>query len=192
MYSIGGLDTFSSIPTIVYHDSKSTVPFPTRKENRTQFTTEDTLRAVKELRYIQSIESIQDSMYENNKALVKLLDKLGDKLENVVDVVEDLQRETVFKKWELEKDQTVEIETFQEITTKIEIEIEGTGETITKMKVEMTAEIEIDIEIDLTQEMKEIGERIIEDLEKVKDTLTRMNSVTTVTEQVIQHICVTN
>ena len=40
--------------------------------------------------------------------------------------------------------------------------------------------------------MKEIEERTNKELEKVKDTLTRMNSVTTVTEQVIQHIGVTN
>ena len=49
----------------------------------------------------------------------------------------------------------------------------------------MTAEIEIDIEIGLTQEMKEIEERINKDLEEVKDTLTRMNFVITMTEQVI-------
>ena len=79
--SLGGLDTFSSIPTIVHHDSKPTVSFPTRKENRTQFTTENTLRAVK--------ETIQDSRCEN---LVRLLDKMGDRLANVVDVVEDFQR----------------------------------------------------------------------------------------------------
>ena len=40
--------------------------------------------------------------------------------------------------------------------------------------------------------MEEIEERINKDLEQVKDTLTRMNSATTVTEQVIQHLCVTN
>ena len=86
-----------------------------------------------------------------------------------------------------EIDQTVEIETIQEITTRIEIKIEGTVETTTEIKVEMAAEIEIDIEIGLTQEMKKIEERISKDLEKVKDTLTIMNFVTTVTEQVIQH-----
>ena len=101
--ALGGLDTFSSIPTIVHHNSKSTVPFLTRKENRIEFTIEDTLRAVKESRYIQSTESIQDSMYENNKALVRLLDKMGDRLANVVDVVEDFQQETVFKKWRWRK-----------------------------------------------------------------------------------------
>ena len=36
--------------------------------------------------------------------------------------------------------------------------------------------------------MKEIEERTNKDLEQVKDTLTTMNFVTTVTEQVIQHI----
>ena len=40
--------------------------------------------------------------------------------------------------------------------------------------------------------MKKIEERINKDLEQVKDTLTTMNSVTTVTEQVIQHIGVIN
>ena len=40
--------------------------------------------------------------------------------------------------------------------------------------------------------MKEIEERINKDLEQVKDTLTAMNFVTTVTEQVIQHIGVIN
>ena len=70
--ALGGLDTFSSISRIVQDDSKSTVPFRAMKEKRIQFTTEDTLRAVK--------ESIHDSMYENNKTLVRLLDKIGDKL----------------------------------------------------------------------------------------------------------------
>ena len=79
--ALGGLDTFSSILTILKDDSKPTVPFPTWKENRTQFTMEDTLRAVK--------ETIQDSRYEN---LVRLLDKMGDKLANVVDAVEYFQR----------------------------------------------------------------------------------------------------
>ena len=52
---------------------------------------------------------------------------------------------------ETEKDQIVEIETIQEIITRIEIRIEGTVETTTEIKeVEMTAEREIDIEIGLT------------------------------------------
>ena len=59
--AIGGLDVFNSNPTIVQDDSKPTPSNITMKENKTQFTTEDTLRAVK--------ESIQDSMYDNNKTL---------------------------------------------------------------------------------------------------------------------------
>ena len=51
------------------------------KENRKQASTEDTLRVVK--------ESIYDSMYESSKTLVKQLDKIGDKLANVV---EDFQK----------------------------------------------------------------------------------------------------
>ena len=84
------LDTLNSIIRTAQDDSKPTVPFQAMKENRTQYTTEDTLRTVKESRYIQSIESKQDAMYKNN--LVKLLDKIGDKLANVVDVVEDYQK----------------------------------------------------------------------------------------------------
>ena len=79
--ALGGLDTFSSIPTKVHHNSKSTVSFPTRKENIMEFTAEDTLTAM--------TETIQDSRYEN---LVRLLDKMGDRLANVVDVVEAFQR----------------------------------------------------------------------------------------------------
>ena len=58
------------------------------KENRTQSSTGDTFRVVK--------ESIHDSMYESSKTLVKQLDKIGDKLTNVGDkltnVVEDFQK----------------------------------------------------------------------------------------------------
>ena len=79
--ALGGLDTFSSAPTIVDHHSKITVPLPKRKENTIEFITKDTLKAVK--------ETVQDSRYEN---LVRLLDKMGDRLANVVDVVEDFQR----------------------------------------------------------------------------------------------------
>ena len=51
----------------------------TMKENKTQFTT-DTLRAVK--------ESIQSSMYDNNRTLGRLLDEIGDRLANVVESFE--------------------------------------------------------------------------------------------------------
>ena len=74
--ALGGLDTFSSVPTIVHHNSK-----PKRKENIIEFITKDTLRTVK--------ETIEDSRYEN---LVRLFDKMGNRLANVVDVVEDFQR----------------------------------------------------------------------------------------------------
>ena len=79
--ALGGLETFSSIARPVQDDSKHTVPFMVMKDNRTQVTTEDTLRVVK--------ESIHDSMYESNKTFVKQLDKIGDKLANVV---EDFQK----------------------------------------------------------------------------------------------------
>ena len=92
------------------------------------------------------------------------------------------------------KGQTVEIETIQEITTRIEIEIEGTVETTpttSRIIVEMTVEIEIDIKIGLIQEMEKIEENS-KDLEQVKDNLANMNSVTTVIKQVIQHIGASN
>ena len=79
--TLGGLDTFSSMSRTAQNDSKPTVPFMARKENRTQLTSDDTPRAMK--------ESIQDSMYESSKALVKQLDKIGNKLANVV---EDFQK----------------------------------------------------------------------------------------------------
>ena len=79
--ALGGLDTFNSVSKTAKEDGKPTVPFMVMKENRTQLTTEDTLRVVK--------ESIHDSMYESSKALVKQLDKIGDELANVV---EDFQK----------------------------------------------------------------------------------------------------
>ena len=86
--ALGGLDTFSSIPTIVHHNSKSP-----RKENIIESTTKDTLRAVK--------ETIQDSGYEN---LVRLLDKMGDRLANVVDVVEDFERKQTSRNGDRNRD----------------------------------------------------------------------------------------
>ena len=73
--ALGGLDIFNSNPTLVQDDSKPTSSYMTMKENKTQFTT-DTLRAVK--------ESIQDSMYDNNRILGGILDEIGDRLANVV------------------------------------------------------------------------------------------------------------
>ena len=77
--ALGGLDIFNSNPTIVQDDSKLRSSNMTMKENKTQFTT-DTLRAVK--------ESIQDSMYDNNKTLGRLFDEIGDRLANVVESFE--------------------------------------------------------------------------------------------------------
>ena len=58
--ALGGLDTFNSASTSkTTDDSKPSVPFMAVKEYRPKVTTEDTLRVVK--------ESIQDSVYENNR-----------------------------------------------------------------------------------------------------------------------------
>ena len=84
--ALGGMETFGAISKPVQDESKPTVPFMVKKENRTQSSTEDTLRVVK--------ESIHDSMYESSKTLVKQLDKIGDKLANVV---EDFQKKQISK-----------------------------------------------------------------------------------------------
>ena len=79
--ALGGMETFGAISKPVQDDSKPTVPFMVMKENRTQSSTEEALRAVK--------ESIHDSMYESSKTLSKQIEKIGDKLTNVV---EDFQK----------------------------------------------------------------------------------------------------
>ena len=73
--ALGGLDTFNFISGTV-DDSKPVVPFITIKEHRKQVNTEDTIKVVK--------ESIQDSIYENSKTMMRLLDKMADRLANVV------------------------------------------------------------------------------------------------------------
>ena len=147
----------------VQDDSKPTVPFMVMKENRIQSSTENTLRVVK--------ESIQDSMYESSKTLVKQLDNIGDKLANVV---EDFQRNRTQEtaEEETEIDPTVEAETIQETTTETTtgmVEI-----TITQIEVEIaetTAEIETEAEEE-TDLILEKEEEINLDLDQVKDTLT--------------------
>ena len=57
------------------------------------------------------------------------------------------------------------------------------------MRIEVEKTVEIEIGRDPIQEMEE---ELTSDLEQVKYTLTRINSATTVTKQVIQHIVVTN
>ena len=84
--ALGRMETFGAISKPVQDDSKPSVLFMVMKENRTQTSTEDTLRVVK--------ESIHDSMYESSKTLVKQLDKIGDKLANVV---EDFQKKQILR-----------------------------------------------------------------------------------------------
>ena len=78
--ALGGLDTFNSV-SITVDDRKPIVPFMAIKEHREQVNTEDIIRVVK--------ESVQDSIYENNKIMMRQLDKIGDRIANVV---EDFQR----------------------------------------------------------------------------------------------------
>ena len=78
--ALGGLDTFNLASEMV-DDRKPVVPFMVVKEHRGQVNTEDTIKVVK--------ESIQDSIYENSKTMIRLLDKIGNRLANVV---EDFQK----------------------------------------------------------------------------------------------------
>ena len=92
-------------------------------------------------------------MYESSKTLVKQLDKIGDKLTNVV---EDFQKKHKQEVVEIETgiDLTVEIEIIQEIGTRIEVGIEEIIEIGTGIEVEIgeivetTQEIEVEVEID--------------------------------------------
>ena len=84
--ALGGLDTFNSASTSkTTDDSKPSVPFMAVKEYRPKVTTEDTLRVFK--------ESIQDSVYENNRSMLKQLDKIGVKIgDKLANVIEDFQK----------------------------------------------------------------------------------------------------
>ena len=84
--ALGGLDTFNFVSGTV-DNNKPVVPFMAVKEHRKQVNTEDTIKVVK--------ESIQDSIYEKSKTMMRLLDKIGDRLANVV---EDFQKKTIIKK----------------------------------------------------------------------------------------------
>ena len=130
----------------------------TVKEHRKQVNTEDTIKIVE--------ESIQDSIYENSKTMMRLLDKIGDRIANVV---EDFQRNNhqEIAETDTEIDPIVGIEIIQDIVTGIEVEIER----------------------DQTQERIET---INKDQVQVKDIMIEKISVTTVIEQVIQHMSVLN
>ena len=111
-------------------------------------------------------------MYESSKTLVKQLDKIGDKLANVV---EGFQRNKIqeMAEVEIEIDPTVEVETIQGTTTGMEVEI-----TTTEIEVEIVEAI-IEIEIEEEEETDLIPEKEEEInlyLDQVKDTLTEMNS----------------
>ena len=88
------------------------------KEHRKQVNTEDTIKVVK--------ESIQDSIYENNKTMMRLLDKIGDRIANVVEDFQKKQSSRNSRKRyrDTEIDPIVGIEIIQEIVTGIEVQIE--------------------------------------------------------------------
>ena len=88
---------------------------------------------------------------------------------------------------EIEIDPTVGIEMIQEIDTETKTEVE--------IGVEIEAEIEEIVETIVETEEDQTQEKVDEtnrDLVQVKDILTKRISVNTVTEQVIQHIAVSN
>ena len=110
----------------------------------------------------------------NNKTMMRQLDKIGDTMgkigDKITNVVEDFQKRINHQgiaETDTEIDPIVGIETTQEIVTGIEVEIEE----------------------DQTQERIEI---INKDQVQVKDIMIEKISVTTVIEQVIQHMSVLN
>ena len=134
--ALDGLDTFNSASTSkTTDDSKPSVPFMAVKEYRPKVTTEDTLRVV--------TESIQETVYENNRSMMKQPDKIGDKLANVV---EDFQKNNHPETAEIEIDPIVGIEMTQEIDTE------------TKTEVEIGVETEVEIEAEI-EEIAEINSR---------------------------------
>ena len=130
--ALGGMETFGAISKPVQDDSKPTVPFMVMKENRTQSSTEEALRAVK--------ESIHDSMYESSKTLSKQIDKIGDKLKNVVEDFQKKQNSRNNRGEEIEIDPTAGVETVLETTTEMVVE------TTTEIEVEIVETI-VEIEV---------------------------------------------
>ena len=128
--TLGGLDTFNSASKTL-DDSKPSVPFMAVKDYKTQVTTEDTVVT----------ESIDDSMYESRKSMIKQLDKIGDRLANVV---EDFQKKQYLEAAEIE----IEIDPIVGIEMTQEIDIE----TI----------IGVDIEVEIEAEIEEIVGTIVE------------------------------
>ena len=138
-------------------DRKPVVPFMAVKEHRKQVNTEDTIKVVK--------ESIQDSIYENSKTMMRLLDKIGDRLANVVEDFQNKQSSRNSRDTEI--DPIVGIKITQEMVTEIEVEIE---EDQTQERIKTTNKDQV----------------------QVKDIMIEKISVTTVIEQVIQHMSVLN
>ena len=100
------------------------------KEYRPKVTPEDTLRVV--------TESIQETVYENNRSMMKQLNKIGDRLANVV---EDFQKKQSSRNRDRsnsrDRDDSrdryrnkTEVEIGVETEVEIEVEIEGIVETI--------------------------------------------------------------
>ena len=87
--ALGGLEMFHSNPTLVQDVRKPAVPFMLMKENKGQSSTTDTLRAVK--------ETIQDSMNNNNKIIGGIIDEIGDRLANIVDVVDVVETSSRYR-----------------------------------------------------------------------------------------------
>ena len=92
---------------------------------------------------------------------------------------------------EIEIDQTVGIEMIQETDTEIKTEVEIGVETEVETEVEIEGIVETIAETEEGQTQGKV-EATNRDLVQVKDTLTKKISVNTVTEQVIQHIGVSN
>ena len=174
--ALGGLDAFNSASKT--YNSKPSVPFMAVKDQRTQVAAEDTLRVVK--------ESIHDSMYESSKTMIKQLDKIDDRLANVVEDFQKKQSSRNSRNRDRDRSNSRDRNNSRDyIETIIGVEIE----VETEAEIEETVGTIVETEEDQIQEKVGTTNR---DLVLVKDILIERISVTTIIEQVIQHIGVSN
>ena len=179
--ALGGLDTFNSASTSkTTDDSKPSVPFMAVKEYRPKVTTEDTLRVVK--------ESIQETVYENNRSMMKQLDKIGDKLANVVEDFQKKQssRNSRNRNRSNSRDRDDSRDRYRNKNRSRNRSGDRSRDRSRDRRDSRNNSR------DRGRSNSREGRSNNRDLVQVKDTLTKRISVNTVIEQVIQHIGVSN
>ena len=154
------------------------------KENRMQASTKDTLRVVK--------ESIHDSMYESSKTLVKQLDKIGDKLTNVVEDFQKKQQTRNSRDRDRNRSNSRDRNNSRDNYRNRSWERRDNRDRYRNRSGDRRDSRDNSRDRDRGRGrdslIPEKEEEINLDLDQVKDTLTEMISATTVTEQVMLHI----